>query len=205
MELIADIPTIVLAGSWNNAIFNGEWVSRNLLPNTDLNIEFPLMSNASMRISTKELRIGAIENRLLLNAILTTDEVFGKIETLAVKIAEYLPHTPVTAFGYNFNYTLESPPIELQPLADRINYSIEGLTYEKSVLKTTFRKGEMLINIEFEPRVSNSEIRVNFHFNITSLTEFISIISKYPIKEMITYSATLIDHLNHQETTDVTG
>lgn len=61
---------------------------------------FPQIS--SYRISSKKIRILAQNNRLNFIPRCTDDETFDTIQELAIKAADYLPHTPVTAFGINF-------------------------------------------------------------------------------------------------------
>lgn len=103
MILKSDYNALVFLGSWNKAIFNSQWVSRFLFPKEKkLNVEFPLNVDGSQRISTKKIRIFVIGNKLNFVPLDTEDETFELIQNLAIKTCDYLPHTPVSAFGVNF-------------------------------------------------------------------------------------------------------
>jgi hypothetical protein len=64
MILKSDYSALVIIGNWNNSILNPQWIAKYVLPDTELNVEIPLNINASMRMSTDELRIFAIDGKL---------------------------------------------------------------------------------------------------------------------------------------------
>ena len=122
MILKTDYNALVVVGFWNKGIFNHDWVKRFLLPNEEkLHVEFPINVDVSHRVSSEIIRIYVIGNKLNFIPRNTYDETFEIIQNLAVKTADYLPHTPVTSFGINFLFEttdIDEIPAQLLELND---------------------------------------------------------------------------------------
>lgn len=178
-----EFPIIVMVGIWNNAIFQPDWVSKYLLPGEDLNVEFPI-GVGSLRFSTKELRLYIVENKLSISVLNFSDEIIEKVESLAKKISEYLPHTPVSAFGYNINTEFDKC-LELDKVFassfEKFDTSEYSLT--NSVIKGIYKKNDHDINLEIAKLASSYLININFHFPIKSIVDFTELTSKYPLSE----------------------
>ena len=105
---------LVIVGGWNRHILTPNWIQRYLLPgdqeeltveiqgqfSQDLNPQF-----VSPRISSKEVRILLQGNRLNFSPVKNEDKNFDRIQELALQLADYLPHTPVSGYGVNFLFT----------------------------------------------------------------------------------------------------
>lgn len=175
MILKTDFNALVLVGIWNKGIFNHEWISRFLLPNEKkLNVEFPLNVDGSLRVSSDKVRIFVIGNKLNFTPLNTYDETFELIQDLATKTADYLPHTPVTAFGANFLF--ESDLNDTLRALLKLN-DIERLTNIGASIKSTQHRLSMelqdkVINLSVTTDNSKVNFDFNFHFDISNLTEF---------------------------------
>ena len=117
MKLDHSSSALVIVGGWNSRIFTPPWIKKYLFPEEqeDFTIEMPAPFSSgfnaqfiSPRISSKEVRILLQENRLSFSPVENKVEHFDRIEELATQLADYLPHTPVTAYGVNFLFTDES-------------------------------------------------------------------------------------------------
>ncbi len=178
MILKKDYNALVLVGLWNKSIFNPEWISRFLLPKVkSLSAEYPLNINASPRISSDTIRIIVIGNNLNFIPIDTSDETFELIQELAIKIADYLPHTPVTAFGANFLFEttatdVSTPMNKLLQLNDVDELTEFGASIKSSQHKHSMEIDKKLINLSISTDNSKRIFDFNFHFNISSLAEF---------------------------------
>lgn len=103
MILRNDYNVLIISGLWNKYLFQQDWVGKYLLPDEELNVEFPInMEASSHRVSNKSIRICVQGNRLLLTPIRSIDDNFAMIQDISLKIADYLPHTPVNSYGINF-------------------------------------------------------------------------------------------------------
>ena len=175
MILKADHNALVLVGIWNKGIFNQEWISRFLLPKEKkLKVEIPLNVDGSMRVSSDNVRIFVIGNKLNFTPLSTNDETFELIQDLAIKTADYLPHTPVTAFGVNFLFETESVDflqeiLQLKGIKKLVDF---GASIKSTLYKHSVQIKKRLINISVITDNSKVKFDFNFHFDLQNLTEF---------------------------------
>ena len=57
------------------------------------------------RIVSKEVNIFLQENRLSFSVVENKNRNYDRVQELATQLSDYLPHTPVTAYGVNFLFT----------------------------------------------------------------------------------------------------
>ncbi len=189
MIIKTDYNVIVIVGLWNAAIFNPNWVSRYLLPGEkSLNVEFSLNVPCSPRVSSGKLRIYVIGNKLNFVPLDAYDETFEAIETLAIKTADYLLHTPVTAFGVNFLFETtgsDNLPVQLLKLNDGDKLTEFGASIKKSHHRNTLEIDGKTLNLAITTENESKAIfDFNFNFNISDLTEFKEQIHLNPILKL---------------------
>lgn len=178
MKLRNDYNALVIAGGWNINIFNPKWVSKFLLTEEKLEFELPFVAGfpqvSSYRISSKKIRILAQNNRLNFIPRCVDDETFDTIQELAIKIADYLPHTPVTSFGINFVFddTISDSLLELLLLKDTKIITNLGASLKSTQYNQCFEFKEKIVNLRIALVNSNVEFDFNFHFTISNLAEF---------------------------------
>lgn len=176
MKITTDYKNLVIVGGWNKHIFSPDWVKQYLFPQDEYEIEFPLNIDGSARFSTKKNRISVEQNRLNFNSRSVENEDYERIQDLAMKIADYLPHTPVLSYGVNFLYEESKNADEITALLD-CNYSKllmkeigkdiisaeikNSLNYEYCVLNINVKKEKGIYYFDF-----------NYHFEIKKLTDF---------------------------------
>ena len=115
MKLGKPFNALVIVGGWNSHIFTPDWIKRYLFPREqeEFKIEMLVPRGFSTqfvlpRILSKEVEILLQENRLNFSPVENKNENFNRIQELALQLADYLPHTPVTAYGINFLFTEDS-------------------------------------------------------------------------------------------------
>ncbi len=174
MKFTKDYPALVLVGSWNHAIFQKEWVSKFLLPQKELKVEFPLNERASQRITSNELRIYTMGDKLCFAPLNDDTQTFGLIEDSALKVADLLPHTPVKAFGINFKYeeTGNSTLLDSLRTNDATQIAETYAALISSNIRHTFKINGKIINIDISTHSEHVAFNVNFHFDIKNLVEF---------------------------------
>jgi hypothetical protein len=174
MKILKDYPVLVLVGNWNHAIFQKEWVSKFLLPQKELKVEFPFNERASQRITSDVLRIYTMGDKLCFAPLKTDTNTLGLIEELALKLADLLPHTPVKAFGINFKYEENSNQTLLELLETNEANLLAQMYGEikNSNVRHTFEFDGKLINLDLARQNEHVVINLNFHFDIKDLVEF---------------------------------
>lgn len=194
MILKTDYNLLVLIGLWNKNIFNPEWISRFLLPKEKkLTREFLLnvdgLSDGLSRVSSDKIRIFVIGNKLNLVPLNTYEETFEIIQELAIKTADYLPHTPVNAFGVNFIFEEDSTNIDeslkrLLIINDFSRLIDFGASIKSSQHRHSLEIDKRVLNILVTSDESKIIFDFNFHFDILNLSEFKEKISSNPILDL---------------------
>lgn len=184
--------SIVLVGGFNPLIYHPTWFERHkILPiqETDwamrgesaaATIEGPngikfqisdippvVVSNQHCEVNFLSFKINVTVDRFIINA--REENNFAMIRDTALKILQTLPHTPVTAFGSNFNglgtYGRDSQTLlnEIFVSDTRKFEAIFGTKYTTSGI-VTFEANESRIRFIFE-RNMNDESTIMYHAN----------------------------------------
>ena len=192
MKLSKPSNALVIVGGWNRHIFTQDWIKRYLFPEEEFTIDMLVSQgfNAqfiSPRILSTEVEILFQENRLNFNPVENNNENLDRIQELALQLADYLPHTPVTGYGVNFLFTENEVSDDLINLirpkdSEKIEQLGGLLTSEQynRHLRLNGRTLNIIIKLEGE----NVDFDLNFHFNIRNLVEFKAGISETSILEL---------------------
>ena len=193
MKLDKPFTALVIVGGWNRHIFTPNWIKRYLFPDEqdefkmEIQAQFPQGFNeqfVSPRILSKEVRIRLQGNRLNFTPVKNEDRHFDRIQDLALQLADYLPHTPVSGYGVNFffadNHISEHlidliRPRDLEEI-ERFGASLAGEEYTRQLTLN----GK---NLNFTIGLRSAEItfKLNFYFHIRDLVELKAKILETPI------------------------
>ncbi len=186
MKLINENKLLVIVGAWNRNIFSQEWLKKYLLPKDDFTMEFALGLVGSHRILSKSVYIEFHSNKLIFIPKSDDTEVYETVAGLAVKIADYLPHTPVVGYGINFKF--EGTTDDIQPELIKINDVNKlvacGAKLLNSQHKHSIKIDDILVNISITVNNDQLYFDFNFHSDITNLTQFKENIYQFPIKKL---------------------
>jgi hypothetical protein len=195
MKYKKEFNALVIVGAWNHSIFNNEWVSKNILPDEKkLEIEIPVNVVGSMRISTKDLRIFTNVNKLNFSILNHNDLIFEKIGELATKVARYLIHTPVSAFGINFSFENEIDE-ELEKffiLNDSKILTQNGFNANDFLIKRSFPNENYTMNYFVKKEKEKYIFDFNYHFDIKSIPQFLDMFEISKILEFKSESLNLL-------------
>ncbi|MEA2059265.1 MAG: hypothetical protein U9P10_01815 [Thermodesulfobacteriota bacterium] len=175
MKLATEFNPLILVGAWNKHIFNPDWIGKFLLPGEKLEVEIPINVDGSARISTDNFRIFVISNKLIFSLRKNDDNVLEEIEELSLKIADYLPHTPIVAFGINLLFECDNNSKKLQDLfslSDSEQLIEAGCIIDSDQIKHSFVQDNRNINLTLIKQSVAFKFDFNFHFNISNLVEF---------------------------------
>ncbi|MDE0638376.1 MAG: hypothetical protein OXI43_21245 [Candidatus Poribacteria bacterium] len=211
MKLDHTTSALVIVGGWNSRIFTPPWIKKYLFPgeNEDFTIEMPAPFSLdfntqfiSPRISSKEVRILLQENRLSFSPVENRNEHFDQIQELALQLADYLPHTPVTAYGVNFLFT-EHPiseemvnrirPRDLEEF-EQIN---DSLTSEQYTRRLSLYGRTLNFTVKLDG--DKAAFDFNFHFKIGDLVAFKAKIAEISILELKHEAVQFMSEIYHLE------
>lgn len=196
MKLDSSFSGLVIVGGWNGYIFTPNWIKRYLFPEEDeqltINIQAQFSDDfnpqfVSPCILSKEVRILLQGNKLNFTPIKNEDKNFDRIQDLALQLADYLPHTPVSGYGVNFHF------VEDHVSEDLINFVRPGDLEKIVQFNTSLTDEEYTRRLKLNERVFNFTVglkdqkvtlKFNFHFDIDDLIVFKSKISETPILEL---------------------
>ena len=187
---------LVIVGGWNRHIFTLYWIKRYLLPKEEeeLSVEMqnPLLQgfNAQFippRILSKEVRFMLQGNKLNFSPVKNEDKNLDRIQELALQLADYLPHTPVSGFGINFLFTEDHANKDLINLI-RPSDSEEIEKFSTSLTREEYTRHLVLdgrtLNFTIELEGEEISFNLNFHFDIGDLVEFKAKFSENPMLEL---------------------
>lgn len=176
MKLDESSSGLVIVGGWNGHIFNPNWIKRYLFPaeneelTVDIQAQFPQGFNpqfVSPRISSKDVRIVLQGNKLHFIPVKNEDKNLDLIQDLALQLADYLPHTPVSGYGVNFLF------IEDHVSEDLINFirpkDLEKIgQYGASLTNEEYTRRLILNDQIFNFTIGVDGDKVTFYFNFHS-------------------------------------
>ncbi len=175
MELL-NTPLIVIVGAFNDKILrNPEWDANYLFEDCKpeevaVNIKLNINDdNINTIVTCKGIELSLAGNRLQIKVPKIDDTGFSNIMDIVTRLSSFIPHTPVTAFGVNFQY---------QVILKRIDTTaIKGVLPDeewKAVGCTLTRKtdyGEMTCLCKLNKETRNLNVSFNFHNSAKNLIE----------------------------------
>ena len=207
MKLDHTASALVIVGGWNTHIINPNWIRRYLFDGkkeklkVDILAELPYSFNpqfAAQRISSKEIKIQLQGNKLSVSPIEGKDEDFKRIEEIALLLANYLPHTPVSGFGVNFVFTDKNMSEDLETIIrsrdlgkiEKFGASLISQRYTRSL-----ELDNRTLNLTIELKGKKVTFKLNFHSDIRDLTQFKTKISEIPVLELKQKAAEFISEI----------
>lgn len=195
MNLAKEFPLLVIFGAWNRSIFSGEWIKKFLLPKDTFSFEIAL-DNAH-RITTEKIRIEFHGHRINFIPMANDMETYQDISHLSLKIADYLPHTPVFSYGVNFVFhckiaDVQGDLIKISDVDKLREYDIEviGSQYKHSV-----KFNDIPINIMTSTSNDNLYLEFNFHSNIKDFIEFKEKTNEFPVEKLYAISLEIMKNV----------
>ena len=169
---------IVLAGAWNPAIINPNWIGKHILKSGGAKYEvlIPVMGDQRvMRFTEEGVQIAVVENRLQLAPTSLTPSAMRATEHMATAILSLLSHTPVSACGINYGWDLPSLPDTVSWLArlDDSDALTDILTIEETQVSRTLLGVEILgspdLNLKFTARADGGfQVDCNYDYSVES-------------------------------------
>ena len=170
LEVMREHWTIVILGRWNVAIFNPDWLRRNIFQSTDITLEIGIQPELPRRITGDNVVIIPANSRLMLVPNDLEEPTLLRTEQAACKILELLKHTPVNAVGINYGYRVKPLLPELRdklPVIFATEFAKENLTIRSREYKWTCQYEQQTLNISCQSDGEEAVVLFNFHLDVT--------------------------------------
>jgi hypothetical protein len=167
-------------GAWNTAIVNPKWLATEILklPATHpYAVELQVDSTANIRAKIDRLLFIPTSDKLVISPTEDDPELFKLADQSMENLIATLPHTPIIAIGYNFNYLI--PPDE--KIAVDLNFNLSGLhnlykgigssTSIKALIQHSLIFGKynnLIMNISYSTDNGSFKIAMNYHYQINT-------------------------------------
>jgi hypothetical protein len=159
--------SLVIAGRWNTAILSPDWLATEVFKQQELRIMYPVLGWAPPVFEAADIKVMVSPDRVLFVPLHDNEDLLARIEAAARHVLGTLPHTPISAFGENFHYTVEGAPKALADVlgfhdADRLEK--QGKISEIS-LRRTLDLGKHRLNLTITSG-NPSRIELNYHYDV---------------------------------------
>jgi len=177
--IIHDTSTaIVIVGAWNPAILSPEWLvrwafARQQGEQVQVQMEFSSTPKSSPTFTIEQIVFIPSETKLIVRPERSTEELVARAELAAQRVLENLPHTPIRAFGENFEFT-EEHASEADLLTfqfdDQFSNSpeLEGLERNEISIMDSYHADNHLVRLTRTLKGNSLNIKLNFHYDTPS-------------------------------------
>lgn len=159
--------SIVCIGNWNTKIFTPQWVMSKLFAvpegeSMNMNVN---KDNLNLSFIWKEYSFSPTDKVVEIKTSTMDSNILKQAEDLFAKLVDYLPHTPIEAYGYNIKFDFDNSEFAVTKLKDLYNIkvvdrynictislqAIEEQNYTKTIL-VEFKGGNIVVtfNLEFK-------------------------------------------------------
>lgn len=180
MKLVKGSSTLVIVGAWNPAILQPDWIARNALQiqtgaPIPMTMEFGPGIGFLPRLNIDGVTVAPFPDRLLFGLDSLDVLQLARLEDAGHRTLSALSHTPVTAFGENFDFVEDDPTEEqlgifdhLVDLSDRVGERFEPVA---TALKQSVQLDGRTLNLTRELNGNSFFIRFNFHYSASSAAD----------------------------------
>lgn len=178
MKLLSDRTTLIIAGAWNPAIVNPNWIGREIL-------KYPLDKQFTVGIALpiQDMSVAGVQPRLTFETLSMTataqsltffidaaNEVqIAKTFEVASKVLRTLSHTPVVALGINFGYSIGMFCKRVEAAFTSNSSLLEAVGDQHGVAaqqswSVALQLNDHLLNVAYTDQKDNKEVTLNHHF-----------------------------------------
>lgn len=176
-------------------IFSPDWVGKKILKVNEVETLVPLAPNAPRIYRNENIAISISDSRVVFDMRKFSDECVKIAENMACSVLHELFHTPISGVGVNFGFREDEPEEEVLRLfeyPDDKGISMSDWRVEHKKLSRKLQKNTTILNLTFLKGDSVLEINANFHADVKSAKEAVSVIENKTLE----MKANLLDLLN---------
>lgn len=154
---------IVIVGRWNRFVLNPDWISRTLFESDKIQVEFSFDLLLPPRYVDDSIRLTTLDDRVIVTPLSNSDDCMKVTETIALKLINLLPHTPISGLGYNYGFSYRDYHInELVCFNDSFDRVLES-SHCRAVVKRNYQFEDYTLNIEHTQMENGLNIDFNYH------------------------------------------
>lgn len=166
-----------MVGGWNINILQPPWMAQQLFEpaGKKFDVEMAVGAGMQLRVRINDLYILPGIDRIIFNPVREDEDLFSLADTVAAKLFEILPHTPIDGIGYNFAYSLDDSENfaisdnfkgeNRNDVYNRFNASATSATVlQHSVLVEVFPIA--LLNIIYKYDKNSRVLTLNYHYQL---------------------------------------
>jgi hypothetical protein len=176
MKKVLEDRTIVVVGSWNLAILNPEWLTRNVFEADGAEMQIVISAGQpSLRYRHDSALLHPQQDKVVFSCLNGTDACSDNIETLAERLLAKLPVTPVSGIGINFGFIQEEVPENLADLfntRDIAGFGQKDLLIREMTIarQVSFEDRELRLRLSITPE-NSLKVHLNFHKSVSTADE----------------------------------
>ena len=180
--------SIVLPGSWNPAIFRPDWITSRLTTAQDITVEVAFGGTVNLaRFRFDGIHLRVTPNRFVLGVEEPVDASLARLEEIAIRTLQDLPHTPIGGAGINFGFLEQNPSRDLVALfafPDTDCLADAGFTVRASSLRRNLRFDDgRQLNLTLDLRSDGAlGIDVNCHSDASNSGEAVAHLEGHVVK-----------------------
>ena len=157
--------SLVVVGSWNTRILSPDWLAKNVFHVQNIQVLFPVLGDAPPVYRAEDIQITVADNRIVVAPMRCDNELLQRIEDAAWYLLDTLPYTPVTAFGQNFHYEVESSAPGLEQILRFSDIPATTGRINETALKRAISMPDCVLNLTITQSESMS-IDLNYHYAV---------------------------------------
>lgn len=166
---------VVVAGSWNQAIFTPERVSEKLLRLGEIpGLQVSFSTSGLTTRFVVDAVVVSVTNAFLHILPRRGDAATQKLlEAIADRSLEWLPETPITGFGINFGFDVAeaNEPIDSLFRGPCDEVSAIAATVDSINITRSVRVDDHTLNISLSRSAESIKLDMNHHFDARSATD----------------------------------
>jgi hypothetical protein len=172
---IQDRWNIVILGKWNTNIFTPDWLARNAFETPEMKIEYPIEPGIPPRITSLTTRITPAPNQVIITPTELDEASMKRMESIACKLLDVLPHTPISNTGMNFAYRFtdvsDTNLLDHFPFVDDNAFADKGMDLESRSFSRRLRCENRQLNFKTEIHADEAHFFFNFHADTPTAEE----------------------------------
>lgn len=182
MQAAVDHWTIVIAGSWNVAILNPDWIAQKIFKTTEVELELLVQGlTQNIRITHGNVRIIPRPDRVLIACVTHDAETLTSAEAAAISLVNELPVTPVSAVGINFGFQENDPGaglVRMINFEDNPRLAEKGLLVQSSTISRQLQMDDRIVNLSIDYRPETGMLfKYNYHMPVESAIQVVDAIN----------------------------
>jgi len=177
MSITGNQTSLVIIGAWNPAILNPEWLTKEIFKKavdskTPVRMEFATNPVMPPKYTIEDITFVPGMDRLMIIPQNLEDINLQSVEEKAIELLNTLSHTPILAFGQNYEFTVNDLGEKILSDFTKINETIINHVEQKelvtSQITTSHKNGNSLLHFTRIFSKGSMLLKFNFHYDVIS-------------------------------------